>query len=96
MAAAGGSAGGAPALVHRHAFGMKGDVVDNVHWIDESTVVYPAGHNVIVLNVESKVQRFIHGSTDIAGAPGGISAITAMTVSPNKRYAWVAHAHLQS
>ena len=29
----------------RHIFGLKGDVKDNIHYIDESTVMYPAGYN---------------------------------------------------
>jgi hypothetical protein len=75
-------------LLHSHVFGFKSDVADNVHYIDETMVIYPAGHNVVVYNLESKVQRFIHGSTDIAGATG-ISTITAIALSPNRRYAGV-------
>jgi len=27
---------------------MKGDVMDNIAYVDESTVLYPAGHNTVL------------------------------------------------
>lgn len=46
----------------RHVYGLSGDVADNIHYVDETTVVYPAGHNVVLYNTEQKVQRHIAGT----------------------------------
>ena len=67
----------------RHTFGLKADVKDNVHYLDEQTVLYPAGHNVVIFNTEQKTQRFISGTEKTEG-------ITAIAVSPNKKYVAVA------
>eukprot|EP00753_Platysulcus_tardus_P007913 PLAT15528.6.p1 GENE.PLAT15528.6~~PLAT15528.6.p1 ORF type:complete len:1283 (+),score=804.90 PLAT15528.6:80-3928(+) len=67
----------------RHVFGLKGDVKDNVHYLDENLVLYPAGFNVAVYNTETKAQRFILGTE-------GFEGISAMAVSPNKRVIAVA------
>ena len=67
------------ALSHRHLFGLKGDVKDNVAYVDDITLVYIAGHNTVVYNTLERRQRFIHGSEDSEG-------ITAMAVCPSKRY----------
>ena len=45
-------------------FGLKGDVKDNIHYIDETTVVYPAGQNVIIYNMETKAQKFLPSSPE--------------------------------
>ncbi len=64
----------------RHIFGLKGDVTDNIHFIDENVVVYPAGHNTIVYNTEDKRQKFIH-------ATDGSEGIVSISVCPSKRFA---------
>lgn len=44
----------------QHVFGLKGDVKDNVHYIDEMTVLYPAGYNIVLHNTENnKPQKFV-------------------------------------
>ena len=48
-----------PYLSPVHAFGAKGDVHHNMHYIDEHNVVYVAGANLVVYNVDSKTQRFL-------------------------------------
>jgi len=67
----------------RHTFGIKADVKDNICYLDEQTVLYPAGHNVVIFNTEQKTQRFISGTEKTEG-------ITAIAVSPNKKYVAVA------
>ncbi len=64
-------------------FGFKGDVSNAISFIDETTVLYPAGSNTILYNTETKQQRFIP-VTDTC------EAITALCVSPNKRFVAVA------
>ncbi len=44
-----------PAVV----YGLKGDVRDNVAFVDEQTVLYPAGAAVVAYNVDTRQQRFI-------------------------------------
>ena len=63
----------------RHIFGLRGDVKDNIHFAEESTIVYPVGHTVVSYNVETKVQRFTPGSPESEG-------ITALAASPNKKF----------
>ena len=67
----------------RHAFGIKADVKDNLCYLDEQTVLYPSGHNIVVFNTEQKTQKFIPGTE-------GTEGITAMAVSPNRKYVAVA------
>jgi len=58
-------------------------VKDNICYLDEQTVLYPAGHNVVIFNAEQKNQKFIPGTDNTEG-------ITAMAVSPNHKYVAVA------
>jgi cilia- and flagella-associated protein 57 len=67
----------------RYAFGIKKDVKDSVWWVDEQNVLFPVGHNVVLYNVETKAQRFIPATEKSEG-------ITAIAVSPNRRYVAVA------
>jgi len=67
----------------RHAFGIKADVKDNIHYIDDTTVAYPVGRNVVIYNTQSNIQKFIQGAEKT-------DAITAMALSPNKKYLAVA------
>ena len=70
-------------LLPRHVFGLKGDVKDNFAYYDEQTVVYPAGHNMIIHNLEQRTQKFLTGTEKT-------DEITAMCVSPNKKFVAVA------
>ena len=67
----------------RHSFGIKADVKDNICYLDEQTVIYPSGHNIVIFNTEQKTQKFIPGTENTEG-------ITAMAVSPNHKYVAVA------
>ena len=67
----------------KYSFGLKGDVATNVWYLDEQSIIYPSGANLIIFNVDQKVQKFISGSS-------GSEGMTALAVSPNKRYAAVA------
>ena len=51
---------------------------DNVHFLDETTVLYAAGNQIVLHHVESNVQRFIPGAPDAEG-------ITALALSPNRK-----------
>jgi len=71
-------------LVHRHSFGIKADVKDNIAYIDETQVVFPAGNNIVIHNTEQKTQRFIAGNTEKS------DGISAMAVAPTLKYVAVA------
>lgn len=71
------------ALVPASVFGVRSDVSDNLCFLDEQHVVYPAGANIVILNIDQKTQRFIP-----AGEGGG--KFTAMAVSPNRRFIAIA------
>lgn len=51
-----------PSLIPSHIFGLRSDIPDNIHFIDDGLVLYPAGHGLVLYNMETKAQRFIHGS----------------------------------
>ena len=70
-------------MAARHTFGIKADVKDNICYLDEQTVIYPSGHNIVIFNTEQKTQKFIPGTENTEG-------ITAMAVSPNHKYVAVA------
>ena len=67
----------------KYSFGIKGDVANNVWYLDEQSILYPSGANLVIFNVDQKVQKFISSSP-------GSEGMTAMSVSPNKRYAAIA------
>ena len=67
----------------RHIFGLKATVAGNIAYHDEQTIVYPSGSNCILYNIDQKSQKFIPGSDKTEG-------MTAMAVSPNRRYVAVA------
>ena len=46
-------------LTLKHIFGLKGDVNHTLHYLDETTVLYPAGYNLILYHLEKKTQRFL-------------------------------------
>jgi len=58
--------------------GVKCEVNNNLHFIDDQTVCYPVGHNIALYNIEEKTQRYISGIE-------GSEAITAMAVTRSKK-----------
>lgn len=70
-------------LTTRFVFGIKGDISDNICYLDEQTIVFPSGSNCILYNIDQKTQRFIPGTDK---SPG----ISSMAVSPNRRYIAIA------
>ncbi|EIE19478.1 WD40 repeat-like protein, partial [Coccomyxa subellipsoidea C-169] len=62
-----------------HIFGLRGDVKDNVHYVDEAALVYPAGHNIIIHNLETKQQQFIP-------LPAESEGLLGLALTPNRRF----------
>lgn len=73
----------AATLVPANIYGVRSDVHDNVYYLDEQTVIYPAGAHLVLYNTENKSQRFIS-----SGESNG--KFTCMAVSPNRRYVAIA------
>jgi len=53
-------------------FGIRKDIFPNIHMLDQDTVVYPAGHYVVIFNVSKKLpqnqlQKFILGTPHSKG-----------------------------
>lgn len=61
----------------RFLFGLKGDVKNNIFFLEDNVVCYPCGHNVVVYYMNEKMQRYIPG---IEGSQG----ITAMGLSSSR------------
>ena len=70
-------------LLHRHLFGIKVDGREPIWYIDDQTVLYPAGHNTVIFNLEQRIQRFLPGTDKT-------EEITAVAVSPNKKFVAIA------
>ena len=41
-------------LVPKFIAGMKADVTNNIFFLNDNTVLYPAGHNVVIYNLDEK------------------------------------------
>uniref|UniRef100_T1J5P9 WD repeat-containing protein 55 homolog n=1 Tax=Strigamia maritima TaxID=126957 RepID=T1J5P9_STRMM len=46
-------------LQTKYIFGVKDDIKSNVHFIDDHTLVYPSGINVVVYHIDHRTQNFI-------------------------------------
>lgn len=68
---------------HRLVFGLKSNVKDNLHYLEDGSYVYPAGHTVVIISADGKSHRFIPGSPECEG-------ITAIMLSPNRKLLAVA------
>ena len=79
-------AGGSPSqppvpIALQHVFGLKGDVKNNIHYLDDTHVLYPAGYSIVLYNTERKTQKFISlGSPDFVSSCD-ISALAFLSPS---------------
>lgn len=74
----------APVLFPRHVFGLKSDVSCPLQFLDDSEVVYAAGHQLVVANIHRRQQRFIP-ATDRNGSQG-LTTITAIALTDNRKF----------
>lgn len=72
-------AGASNLLNHRHCFGFKEDVKDNVHYSNEGQIIYPAGNTVVLYHPDNQSQTFFQGCDESCG-------ISCMAISANKSY----------
>ena len=67
----------------KQVIGIRSNVNNCITYQDEQTIVYPAGSNVVVYNIDQKIQKFIPNSEKSAG-------LTTICVSQNRRYIAIA------
>ncbi|CAG9461063.1 unnamed protein product [Pedinophyceae sp. YPF-701] len=67
----------------KHIFGLKGDVASNVHHVDETTVIYPSGHNIVLYCTDTRTQKILPGNPESGG-------ITSLALSKSRKYLAVA------
>lgn len=48
----------------RHIFGVNTNVIENLTFTDDDSIVYVAGHGIVVYSLSERRQRFLH-STEI-------------------------------
>jgi hypothetical protein len=53
-------------------FGIRNDIKPNIYLLDNETLVYPAGHNLVIFNYPKKldynqIQQYIQGKTHSNG-----------------------------
>ncbi|KAJ3194367.1 Cilia- and flagella-associated protein 57 [Irineochytrium annulatum] len=69
-------------VIASHVFGLNREVRNNVTYLDEQTILYPAGTQLVQYNVEQKIQRFLPVNEG--------DGITTMHISSGQAYAAVA------
>lgn len=71
-------------------FGLKGDVSGNIAYLDDTTVVYPCGHNLVKYNTETRTQEFVPGT------PGslGFTAMATYTAGSGSKKQYTAFAEM--
>lgn len=67
----------------KQIYGLRSGVGNCIAYQDEQTIVYPAGSNIVLYNIDQKVQKFIPCSPKS-------TALTTLCVSPNRRYIAIA------
>lgn len=78
-------ASGTAAVAPRHVFGLSADVRDGVAYLDEQTVLFSAGHNLVIHAAEGRAQRFVPCSEGSLG-------VVALAVAPNRKVVAVGEA----
>jgi WD40 repeat protein len=63
----------------KQIIGLRANTSNSIAYQDENTVVYPAGANIVLYNIDLKTQKFIPCSEKS-------TALTTVCISPNRRY----------
>eukprot|EP00929_Paragymnodinium_shiwhaense_P023265 TRINITY_DN1460_c0_g1_i1.p1 TRINITY_DN1460_c0_g1~~TRINITY_DN1460_c0_g1_i1.p1 ORF type:complete len:1300 (+),score=429.10 TRINITY_DN1460_c0_g1_i1:78-3977(+) len=67
-------------LAHRHVFGLRSSVKGNIHFTEDTQVLYPAGHNTILYLTDQRVQSRVFPGTESG------EGITCLAVSPSRKF----------
>lgn len=62
-----------PAVQLKHVFGLKGDVANNVAYLDEQTIFYPTGATCVLYNIDQKSQKFVTCAANSLGMTAMVS-----------------------
>ncbi len=73
-------------LTFRVVFGINGSVTDNISYVEDDTLVYVAGQNIVIYSKTERKQRFIYGSEKSDG-------VTAFTTGSGKRF-YIQYLHI--
>jgi hypothetical protein len=65
-------------LAFRVIFGISGQVTDNISYVEDDSLVYVAGQNIVVYSAHERKQKFVISSEKSDG-------ITAFTTGSSKR-----------
>lgn len=76
MSGVGSGGGGGAIITLKHIFGLKGDVANNIHYLDETHVMYPAGYNIPIYDLDKKTQRFLPLTS-----PSALDAVSSGDIS---------------
>ncbi|XP_036382764.1 cilia- and flagella-associated protein 57-like [Megalops cyprinoides] len=60
-------------------FGLRAGVANNLYFLDEQTLIFPAGNHCVCFNIEQTLQRFIPGKE-------GSEGMLALAISPDRHY----------
>ena len=66
-------------ITPKFLFGVNGEIPNSLHVIEDKKLLYVAGHNVILYNIDERTQFFIPGSENS-------EKINSISVSPSKRF----------
>ncbi|KAL2630593.1 hypothetical protein R1flu_015279 [Riccia fluitans] len=74
-------------LLPSHVFGIHGKMRDGVHFVDDTTIVYCAGHCVVWWKTEEKNQKVVCGTAET-------ETMTAIALSHNRKHVAIAESSL--
>ncbi|EAS05472.2 WD40 domain protein (macronuclear) [Tetrahymena thermophila SB210] len=63
----------------KFAFGINTNIKNNLYFLDEEKIIYPAGYNIVQYNIQDKTQVYYQGLTDYRG-------ISCIELSPLRRW----------
>ena len=63
----------------RFVFGANGQINNSLHMYEDKTLIYVAGHNIIMYNTDDGQQYFIPGSENA-------TEINSVTMAPSGRF----------
>jgi len=72
----------------KHVFGFRSDVNDGIHFVDESSALFAAGHHIVIHNLDNQEQIFCECMNHGPDLPQ--QGICALDVSASKKYCAVA------
>ncbi|XP_066588293.1 cilia- and flagella-associated protein 57 [Prorops nasuta] len=67
-----------PSLQSKVIYGLRPEIIGNVHYISDSEIIYPVGNVLAIHNIPEQRQKLIHLSNKIK--------VNIMCLAPNKRY----------